>query len=93
MPNAQKVLSMLDRPWRRRGQLCVWLQPYALSSGAEALGASLSQSERAISFRNAIHEWLCAIPAGGCLASGSPAKRGHTPAKQLWEDLLYRTIQ
>jgi hypothetical protein len=67
MPNAQKVLSMLDRPWRRRGQLCVWLQPYALSSGAEALGASLSQSERAISFRNAIHEWLCAIPAGGCL--------------------------
>ena len=36
---------------------------------------------------------LCEFPAGGCLASGSPAKRGHTPARLCRGESLESTLQ
>jgi hypothetical protein len=56
MPNARHALSVLARIARRLGQHCVWWHPYEPSFGAEAFGQSISQTERAIAFRNAMHD-------------------------------------
>jgi hypothetical protein len=61
MPKARHALSVLSRIARRLDQPCVWWHPYESSSEQKRLGQSISQTERAISFQNAIHALVTII--------------------------------
>ena len=62
MPNARHAPSVLIRTLRRLGQHGVCWHPYQPYSGAEALRVGISQTERAMSFRNAIYDGVLSAP-------------------------------
>jgi hypothetical protein len=61
MPNARHARSVLSRIARRLDQPCVWWHPYESSFEQKRLGQSISQTESAISFQNAIHALVTII--------------------------------